>query len=129
MKKVTPGQKFSYWFDNMMAKGMPAMIGLLTLISMILIFVAGFVISWFNFHQDGETVPGFWEAVWESLMRTLDSGTMGGDTGNGFRIVMLVVTIGGIFIVSALIGVLSTGLEDKLNHLRKGRSRVLENLR
>jgi len=33
-------------------------------------------------------------------MRTLDSGTMGGDTGTGFRIVMLFVSLGGIFIVS-----------------------------
>ena len=59
-------------------------------------------------------------------MRTLDSGTMGGDAGWGFRLVMLLVTLGGIFVVSALIGVLSTGLEGKLDELRKGRSRVLE---
>ena len=60
-------------------------------------------------------------------MRTLDAGTMGGDAGWGFRIVMLLVTIGGIFIVSTLIGVLTTGIEGKLDELRKGRSRVLEN--
>jgi voltage-gated potassium channel Kch len=59
-------------------------------------------------------------------MRTLDSGTMGGDTGTGFRIVMLFVTLGGIFVVSALIGVLSNGLEDQMDRLRKGRSQVLE---
>ena len=60
-------------------------------------------------------------------MRTLDAGTMGGDTGWGFRIVMLVVTIGGIFVVSTLIGVLCSGIEGKLDELRKGRSQVLEN--
>ena len=59
-------------------------------------------------------------------MRTLDSGTMGGDAGWGFRLVMLVVTLGGIFVVSALIGVLSAGIDGKLDELRKGRSRVLE---
>jgi hypothetical protein len=59
-------------------------------------------------------------------MRTLDSGTMGGDTGWAFRWVMLFVTLGGIFVVSALIGVLSSGLEGKLDELRKGRSRVIE---
>ena len=51
---------------------------------------------------------------------------MGGDTGWGFRVVMLVVTLGGIFVVSALIGVLSAGIDSKLDELRKGRSRVLE---
>ena len=55
-------------------------------------------------------------------MRTLDSGTMGGDTGTGFRIVMLFVTLGGIFVVSALIGVLNNGIEDQMERLRKGRS-------
>ena len=39
---------------------------------------------------------------------------------------MLAVTLGGIFIVSALIGVLSAGVDSKLDELRKGRSRVLE---
>jgi len=39
---------------------------------------------------------------------------------------MLLVTLGGIFIVSTLIGVLSTGIENKLDELRKGRSLVLE---
>ena len=51
---------------------------------------------------------------------------MGGDEGWPFRLVMLAVTLTGIFIVSALIGVVSTGLAQKLDDLRKGRSVVLE---
>jgi voltage-gated potassium channel Kch len=51
---------------------------------------------------------------------------MGGDTGTGFRIVMLFVTLGGIFVVSALIGVLNNGIEAQMARLRKGRSQVLE---
>src|SRR5690606_29061177 len=42
------------------------------------------------------------------------------------RLAMLGVTLGGIFIVSALIGVLNNGLEDRLSELRKGRSLVVE---
>jgi voltage-gated potassium channel Kch len=61
------------------------------------------------------------------LMRTLDSGTMGGDTGSlPFLLSMLAITLGGIFIVSALIGVLTTGMENKIEQLRKGRSLVVE---
>ncbi len=59
-------------------------------------------------------------------MRTLDAGTMGGDTGWGFRIAMLVVTFGGVFVISMLIGVLTSGIESKMEELRKGRSRVIE---
>ena len=121
-------QKFQYRFDNLMSRGTPAMIGMLFVLSLIVVFVAGSIISAAGFVQEGETAARlpFGEAVWESLMRTLDSGTMGGDTGTGFRIVMLFVTLGGIFVVSALIGVLNNGIEDQMARLRKGRSRVLE---
>ena len=121
-------QKFKYRFDNLMSRGTPAMVGMLFVLWLIVVFVAGAIISAAGFVQEGETgkLP-FGEAVWESLMRTLNSGTMGGDTGTGFRIVMLFVTLGGIFVVSALIGVLSNGLEDQMDRLRKGRSQVLEN--
>ena len=126
MKQSTFKQRLGYWFDNLMARGMPAMIMLLALASFILIFLAGLILFLFGIHPAGENEIGLGEAIWASLMRTLDPGTMGGDTGPGFRFVMLAVTIGGIFIVSTLIGVLSSGLEEQLERLRKGRSRVLE---
>ena len=62
---------------------------------------------------------GFIEGAWESLMRTFDAGTMGADQGWSFRIIMLLVTLAGIFVFSALIGVISSGLEEKLDELRK----------
>jgi voltage-gated potassium channel Kch len=126
MRKPTFKQRFGYWFDNMMAKGTPAMIVLLALASFILIFIAGLILVIFGIRPAGYSEMGLGEAIWASLMRTLDPGTMGSDLGAGFRGVMLVVTIGGIFIVSALIGVLNSGLEEQLERLRKGRSRVLE---
>ena len=74
-----------------------------------------------------EGIP-FPELLWMSMLRTLDPGTMGGDERRalGFVFGMLAVTFGGIFIISALIGILNTGLQEKLAELRKGRSRVLE---
>jgi voltage-gated potassium channel Kch len=59
-------------------------------------------------------------------MRTLDAGTMGGDAGWSYRFVMFAVTLGGVFIISTLIGVLTSGVEGKLEELRKGRSVVVE---
>ncbi len=127
-QKYSFRQRFGYWFDNLMARGTPALIGMLFVASLAVVFIAGLVISLFRFNQVGEAEGlALGEAVWQSLMRTLDSGTMGGDTGTGFRWVMLLVTIGGIFIVSALIGVLNSGLEAQIERMRKGRSLVLEN--
>ncbi|MBR0555198.1 hypothetical protein J5J10_05840 [Ciceribacter sp. L1K23] len=115
-----------YAFDKSMAGGAVALIGWLGLISLIVIILAGLFLSLTGIAPEGGEPVGFIEGAWESLMRTMDAGTMGGDMGWSFRMVSLFVTISGIFVFSALIGVLSSGLENKLDELRKGRSRVLE---
>lgn len=68
----------------------------------------------------------FAEAAWQSLMHSIDAGTVAGDTGWKYRGFMFLITLGGIFIVSSLIGVLTSGLEGKLEELQKGRSFVCE---
>jgi voltage-gated potassium channel Kch len=125
--KPTFRQRFRYRFDNMMSRGTPAMIFILFVLSLAVVFIAGVILTLTRFAQVDESPLALGEAIWESLMRTLDPGTMGGDTGSGFRFVMLLVTLGGIFIVSALIGVLNNAIQDRMEHLRKGRSLVLEN--
>lgn len=124
--RVTIGERLRYAFDKSMAAGPIALIGWLAVLSLIVIMVAGAIIAVLGITPDGGDNLNFIEAMWASLMRTLDAGTMGGDTGWSFRLIMLLVTLGGIFIVSTLIGVLSSGIEGKLEELRKGRSRVLE---
>lgn len=125
--KPTLRQRLRYRFDNLMSHGTPAMISVLFILSLAVITVAGTILAFTRFSQDDNGPLSIGEAIWESLMRTLDPGTMGGDTGIGFRAVMLFVTLGGIFIVSALIGVLNNAIQDRMELLRKGRSVVLEN--
>ena len=125
-KRNSLAARLRYEFDKSMSAGPIALIGWLAVLSILVIAVAGAFIALLRITPDGGEAPGFVEAMWASLMRTLDAGTMGGDSGWAFRIVMLAVTIGGIFIVSTLIGVLSSGIESKLDELRKGRSQVLE---
>jgi voltage-gated potassium channel Kch len=126
MSSVSRSDRLRYAFDNFMARGTVALVAGLAVLSLLIVLVAGAFIATLRIAppaEDGYTVG---EAAWLSLMRTLDAGTMGGDEGVAYRITMLGVTLGGIFIVSALIGVLNTGLEQKLDSLRKGRSRVIE---
>ena len=125
MKQPSFKQKFQYWFDNYMARGTGAMLTGLFVLSALIIFLAAALVKLTNSAPNGES---FLEVAWMSLLRTLDSGTMGGDTGNPFfLLMMLIVTFGGVFVVSALIGIINNGLEDKMDELRKGRSQVLEN--
>jgi voltage-gated potassium channel Kch len=120
------GARLRYEFDKSMAGGAIALIGWLALISLVVIMFAGAILALTGIAPDGAEPLGFIEGTWESLMRTFDAGTMGGDQGWSFRGIMLLVTIAGIFVFSALIGVISSGLEEKLDELRKGRSQVLE---
>jgi voltage-gated potassium channel Kch len=127
MPKVTLSDRLRYAFDNFMARGTIALIGGLALASVAVIVLVALVVTLVQVRPGGADQPlGFVEAAWLSLMRTLDAGTMGGDAGWGFRLAMLLVTLGGIFVISTLIGVLNNGIEDKLHELRKGRSRVIE---
>ncbi|MEU6999866.1 potassium transporter TrkA [Nonomuraea sp. NPDC046570] len=115
-------ERLRYWFDNTMSKGTPALIGWLAVASAVLV---GFVTA-IAAPIAGEN-GSWWNVAWMSLLRTLDPGTMGSDEGSPFFVfMMLFVTIGGIFIVSSLVGVLTAGLDSKLENLRKGRSRVVE---
>jgi len=119
-------ERLRYWFDGTMDRGTPALIGWLGLASLALIAVVSTLAVTFS-HEDTRKSGGWSGIVWMSLLRTLDPGTMGGDTGRPlFLVLMLTVTIGGIFIVSALIGVLTTGLENRIQMLRKGRSHLIE---
>ncbi|NMB53605.1 MAG: potassium transporter TrkA [Leptolinea sp.] len=119
-------EKIRYRFDNFMSRGTISLIlGLAVLSIVIITIVAIVVVSLGIAPGDGEKIS-FFEAFWLSLMRTLDAGTMGGDTGWGFRIAMFFVTIGGVFVISTLIGILTSGIEGKMDELRKGRSRVIE---
>jgi ion channel POLLUX/CASTOR len=124
--KPTWSDKLSYQFDNFMSKGTIALIGGLGLLSLIVILIMALFVSVTGIAPAGGERIGFFEAAWLSLMRTLDAGTMGGDAGWSFRMAMFVVTLGGVFVISTLIGVLTSGIEGKMEDLRKGRSRVLE---
>jgi hypothetical protein len=109
-----------------MSRGTPALVALLGLASALLVLVIS-SLAWLIAPRDVAENGNWWGVLWRSLLRTMDPGTMGGDEGSGlYLLLMFVVTLGGIFIVSALISVLTTGLDAKISYLRKGRSRIIE---
>ena len=127
MQTPTFKERFRYYFENTMSSGQGGVIKWLAICSLAMVVILGAAILIFNISDDPESTEGlgFFEGVWQSLMATLDSGTMGGDAGMGFRAVRFVATLGGIFLISILIGTISSGIDEKLDELKKGRSRVL----
>ena len=135
MRKISPRQRLRYWFDNSLSRGTASLIGWLAMISLAMVLVSAVFLVATGLKPEEETAPGsetlqegynFAEAAWQSLMHSIDAGTVAGDTGWRYRGFMFLITLGGIFIVSSLIGVLTSGLEGKLEELQKGRSLVCE---
>ena len=123
MKKYTLKEKFQYRFDNIMAKGTVSLIAILFGITALVVVIAGILAAVI----DGDSGMQVGKSVWMSLMHAIDAGTLAGDDGNVlFIVLMTLVTICGLFITSMLIGILNTGIEDKMTALRKGKSLVLE---
>lgn len=117
-----------YRFDSTMSRGTPALIGWLTLATLVLIVVFSLITTVFSLRRDDGLPHSFAHELFYSLLHALDPGTIGGDDPTSWRFVltMLALTIAGLFIVSALIGVISAGIDEKLASLRRGRSVVLE---
>lgn len=121
--------RLRYAFDNFMSRGSIALIGGLFVVSLLAVLIVSLVVAVSGTLADHDATRSidYIELVWRSMLRTLDPGTMGGDTGSiPFVLAMLTVTLGGIFVISILIGIVSTGIQGKLDELRKGRSTVLE---
>ena len=128
-REITWRDRLRYRFENTLSKGTVAIIGWLALLSVAIVMLAALILAAMRVGQDPadhEHPFGFFEGMWQSMLRTLDPGVVAGDNGWQLRLLMMIVTIGGIFIVSILIGTITSGLESRLAELRKGRSRVIE---
>lgn len=125
MSRVTLRERLRYWFDNTLSKGTGALIGWLAVVSVALVVVVALLTVWLTDEPEG---AGLGEVLWLSLMHALTPGKVASDKGTaGFLAVMLAGSLGGLFIVSILVGLLSTGLQKKIDRLRRGRSRIVEN--
>jgi voltage-gated potassium channel Kch len=126
MNKPALRERVRYRFDDWMSRGTIALMLLLGAATVVFVVILAVVVYFVHAYPDDASTADFWDVLWGNLMRTLDPGTMGGDSGWGFRALMLVVTIGGLIIVASLIGIISGAFDSKVDELRKGRSRVLE---
>jgi len=125
MNKPRFGERFRYWFDSWMARGTGSLIALLAIVTAVLIIVITLITVAVHAFPIGQP-KDFPDILWATLMRAIDSGTIAGDVGWGYRGMMLIITIAGIVIVASLISIISAGFDARVEDLRKGRSRVLE---
>ncbi len=118
-------EKFSYKLDNLMSLN-PAfkLFGLFGLTA-VLVFIGGsiyWLITLGNEELASDPIHGLW-AAWTFIA---DAGTQGGETTTATRAVAMFITIGGMMIFALLLGLVSETLGEKVDDLKKGRSRVIE---
>jgi len=120
MSKPTFKDRFRYFFDNTLSKGTVVLIGWLAVVMCLLIVLTSIAIWVAGIATESSLV----EQMWAYLVRVL-GGTK--ELPWSFRLATLIIVLGGIFVMSSLISLLTTGFRSKLDGLRKGRSKVIEN--
>lgn len=124
-KPFTLRQRLRYRFDNTLARGIWGVLAWLGVLALAFMLVISLFLIITGVGPGGESTT-FPEGIWYALTRSLDPGTFSGDEGLPFRLVMLVVTIVGIFLAAAIIGLVSSAIDARVESLRRGRSQVIE---
>jgi len=124
MKKSPFLARLRYRFDNTLARGPIALIGWLALAAGLLVLVAtAIVLLWAGASPEGLNGG---QVFWDILSQALTPNPVDATFPWPFLLVMFFVTIGSLFGVSLLIGVLNAGIEHRVESLQRGRSRVIE---
>lgn len=121
-QRVTLWDRARYAFDNSMSRG-PSVLGWY-LGAAVALIIAIFTLLLLLFGAGPSQNPV--TAGYQVLLHAIDTGTIAGDSGNSYIVLQLLVTVLGIFIFSAFIGVIANAIDSRLTELRKGRSLVLE---
>ena len=124
-KQFTLRQRLRYRFDNTLARGIWGVLAWLGILLILFMLAIAVFLRLTGIGPGGEstTLP---EGLWLTLGRSLDAGTFTGDEGLPFRLVMLFVTLVGIFLAAAIIGLVSSAIDARVENLRRGRSLVIE---
>ncbi len=121
--KFSLRNRFRYWFDNRMTKGSLGFIKVLIVASVLFAAIMAEITILLHFNEEGEVVSTFWEFI----TNVLSGGIPGyGDGTLGYVLMMTVVGIAGILFTSGLVGFITSGIEEKIDNLKKGNSLVLE---
>jgi voltage-gated potassium channel Kch len=124
-RRYTVRQRLRYALDNSLARGLWVVLLWLAGITVaVIMFVAGLI--WLLRTGPDDEPTSFADGLWLAIGRYLDAGTFTGDSGSSFRFLALGVTIVGLFIGAALIGLIANSIDTRIDELRRGQSLVVE---
>lgn len=124
MKKNNLFQRFRYWLDKRMAKGTGSMIRALLFVTIFMILFLASILILFGASDECSPLHAIWDSFATAINAEIPSS---GDGSLLFIIINGIAAIIGLFFTSILIGIITTGIETKLQSLRNGNTEVLEN--
>jgi voltage-gated potassium channel Kch len=126
-----PGQarwvdRLRYRFDSGLSRSPWVLAAWLGILTLSIVLVATLAIVVFDLGIEHGEPAGFLESFWQAMLRVLEPTSLAEDRGWPLRLISLLVTLSGIFVATALIGLIAASLDQRIASLRKGRSVVLE---
>jgi Trk K+ transport system NAD-binding subunit len=123
MGKSTPSlrEKLAYKIDNVMSLNPLAKLFGLAGLSVLIVAMGG--LAYMAVSRDKLNVFQSWWAAW---LFVADAGNQADASTTFTRAVAMLITIGGLMIFALLLGIVSESLGEKLEEMKKGKSRVIE---
>ncbi|MBK9298698.1 MAG: CASTOR/POLLUX-related putative ion channel [Candidatus Neomicrothrix subdominans] len=120
------GARLRYRMDNLLSRGVWAVLLWLGAATAVVVLISSLLLTVFGLTFADSESTSWVEDLWQSLLRTLDTGTMAADTGWGPRALALIVTLAGILLAGTLIGLIASGVEQRVQQMQRGKSTVVE---
>lgn len=119
--------KIQGMLEETLSRGTVSIIAWLAVTMILTVVIFSFVLVLMDLRPDNETGSlSLIEAIWQNFLRVIDSGGLHNDRLWGYRIVSAVVTLLGVLIFGALVGVLTTGLDNLFIEIRKGKTEIVK---
>ena len=116
--------RFAYWFDTQMSSGSIALIKLLAVVSALAIAIITVVMVAMGY-SEGSGLDVFWDSF-ATIINAWMPYYSDGDGEIGYLIIMAIAAIIGLLFTSVLIGIISNAIEEYVESLKDGKSKVLE---
>lgn len=126
-KKIALKNKIQGIFEETLSKGTVSIITWLAVAMISIVVLFSFVQVFMNLKpNDNVDKLNLFEAMWQNFVHVIDTGALGNDQLWEYRIVSIIVTLFGVLIFGALVGVLTTGLDNLFIEIRKGKTEIVK---
>ena len=126
-RKIGLKNKIQGIFEETLSKGTVSIITWLAVAMILIVVLFSFVQIVMNLKPNADVDSlNLFEAMWQNFVHVIDTGALGNDQLWGYRIVSIIVTLFGVLIFGALVGVLTTGLDNLFIEIRKGKTEIVK---